>query len=98
VSGLGGETPRHGGRVSLKLLRLEDEQVAFEAVLRAAEEHWQAELRVTRQQGTVVWFPAAPAAPTWLTEFAVALARNAWRSSQTAPWPRRLTRWRAASE
>ena len=88
-----------GGRVELRLLSGVDGGKAHPA---------RYEARFTTAQGTtlaqVQLEPGAPprlqpqdaAPPGFLTDFTLSLLRNLARSPD--PWPRRLTRWRAAPE
>jgi hypothetical protein len=99
MSGLGGHSPDHGGRVSLELSSSNTEGASYTATLRSAEATWQALVKVDAANGAVTWAGAGTeSAPTWMTQLAVALLRAAWRAHHGQRWPRRITRWRAARE
>ena len=62
-----------------------------------SERTWDGEIQVDAD-GRVQIRAADPPPPAWLTEFSAQLLRTTARSvlGGSAPWPRRLTRWRAA--
>jgi hypothetical protein len=93
------ERPRTGGRVSLGDLRRDESgAVAYRAVLLLPDAELVGEATVDAS-GAVGFGPFAPAEPpAWLLEVARQVLRTEWRARQgadPAPWPGRITRWRA---
>lgn len=96
---LPGMRPDHGGRVALRLTEAAQERVRYTADFATAEGEWRLEAQVRVDDGQVhLETPPDAAPPEWLRNMARTALRAAWRgrASAAAPWPRRITRWRAA--
>jgi hypothetical protein len=94
MSGLGNIRPSHGGRASLARRSSPNDAVAeYEVRLVTPSDEHVGIARITRGNG-VVELQELDSAPEWLAALAKTLLRGAWREQK--PWPRRLTRWRAA--
>lgn len=92
------DLPRTGGRVELRLLHA-DTGATYGARWATPEGLWVGELRADVDGNVHATFEK-DAAPTWLVEWSQQLLRTTARSRRAGdgPWPRRLTRWRAAPE
>ncbi len=68
----------------------------YAALWATAEDTWEGELRVGAD-GRIQLHTGERPPPAWLTEFSTQLLRTTARTvlGGSAPWPRRLTRWRA---
>lgn len=82
--------------MTLKLTSKSDDAVVYAFSCRAGGVFHQGTARVEVASGAVTI--DCEAAPEWLVTLAHSLLRGAWRSRDSAPWPRRVTRWRAAPE
>ncbi len=91
-----------GARISLRLGATTAESVAYRAVVTLTEGEWGGDANVALADGAVSlanWSPADP--PDWVARLMTALLRAEWRARKDgpgAPWPRRLTRWRASRD
>ncbi|HVW28339.1 MAG TPA: hypothetical protein VHC69_23410 [Polyangiaceae bacterium] len=87
----------NGGRLTLRLVSSDGGSVEYAGELQDADRSWAISARVGVQGEVDV--ERAPDAPDWLVATARATLRTAWRASKAGtPWPRRLSRWRAATE
>jgi hypothetical protein len=93
--------PASGGRVVLELEDTSPARVRYRAALFTPEAVHHASAEVALEDGLVTfgdWDPPAP--PEWLVAFALAFLRSEWRArrgTEAAPWPARISRWRAPS-
>lgn len=94
-------TPKHGGRIELKLGRASGDSAEYEALLETPTQTFRAKARVGANAGPKLvdlgaWSSdeAAPP-PEWLTADARAALKAALRLNQVeGRWPRRMARWR----
>ncbi len=93
---LSGEQPEHGGRVTLRLLTIDD-CAHFEALLLTAEARFEGQAKVSVETGDVE-LDSLDSAPEWMVTLTRSLLRGAWRARESAGWPRRITRWREAPQ
>ncbi|MEN9577018.1 MAG: hypothetical protein RJA70_27 [Pseudomonadota bacterium] len=96
MAGLGKVRPHSGGRVTVKLTGKDEHRVTYELSCLVAEASHQGTAVVELATGVVS--VDCEAAPDWISAFAQVLLRGAWRTRESTPWPRRLTRWRAAPQ
>lgn len=94
-------TPENGGRIELRLERVEGDSAEYAAHLQTATTSWHGKVQVgAAAGGKQVAFgswsaEAASEPPAWLTDDARAALKAALRTSQAeGRWPRRITRWR----
>jgi hypothetical protein len=95
-------TPENGGRIELRLGKVNGETAEYETLLQVAGSSWrgvaQVGSAVTKQVQFGAWSAeqaTAASPPEWLTDDARAALKAALRTSQVeGRWPRRLTRWR----
>ena len=82
------------GRLILRLVSSGDDGVRYAGELSAQDGTWAVSARVGAEGEVELERPAD--APEWLVTTTRATLRTAWRSRKAgAPWPRRLSRWRA---
>ena len=94
------EQPSHGLRFELIARTADAGTVAYDVTLTGPETAATGTATVTLADGRVqLDLPAS--VPAWATSTLNAFLRSEWRSRRDDPedpWPRRLTRWRAARE
>jgi hypothetical protein len=92
--------PEAGARFSVRLLKSDGEQAEFHVELATPRDQWSAQASIAVADGAVRWgdWQGEGAPPEWLCNYTRALLRSAWRQHATAGWPRRLTRWRDATD
>lgn len=95
MTSLGEHRPKNGGRVTLKLLQLEEDRVRYQFSLLTSATESQGVLSVNIEDGAVA-FEEEQVAPeeAWMKDLAHSLVRAAWRGREQYGWPRRITRWR----
>ena len=95
MTSLGEHPPKNGGRVTLKLLQLEEEQVRYQFALLTNATTNQGILAVSIPDGLVSFEQGEiEEHEVWMRDLARALVRAAWRNREQYGWPRRITRWR----
>jgi hypothetical protein len=94
-------TPKHGGKIELKLGPVTAGSAEYEALLQTSTGTFRGRALVGSSAGSKqvefgAWQTEAGAAPPeWLTADARAALKTALRTSQVeGRWPRRITRWR----
>jgi hypothetical protein len=90
--------PETGGRFSVRLLEHDEARARFQMDLATPAGSWSTEAEVALADGAIVWgtWTGAGEPPEWLSTYARAALRLAWRQHGEEGWPRRLTRWRDA--
>lgn len=91
--------PRHGARITLRLQQTDPSRVSYAVELELPSGTHPAQASVRLGDGEVQLAAGDPTTPDWPLDVARALLRSEWRARRVAggsPWPRRITRWRAA--
>jgi hypothetical protein len=85
--------PAHGGRLTLRLDPAHAGSVRYRAELELAHEVFVGAAQLSDGEVNFEpWSPGEP--PAYWVDRVRALLRAQWRAG--APWPRRITRWRAS--
>lgn len=88
-----------GGRLNLHLEARSESATRYRAELSVGQERWQGGVEISTEG--VVRFDIGGDPPAWLCQAVSAILRAEWRSRATpgaSSWPRRITRWRKASD
>jgi hypothetical protein len=87
-----------GGKLTLRLVSSDGAAAEYAGELVSGDDVCAVRIR-TDAAGRVVVESETGAAPDWLAAFTRSVMRTAWRAAVAGtPWPRRLSRWRPASE
>lgn len=96
MSDLGKTAPKRGGRVRLELTGRSAQCVRYALTMVDSEVRVEAVVEVALADGKVSGVPET--GPSWLRSLATSLLRTMYRQRESAGWPRRVTRWRAAKD
>ncbi len=92
------QRPTSGVRVILELVAVDADEVRYEAWLYTPDAKHHGLAWVTFEDGEVAFGWSQPYPPAWMADLVRAFLRTEWRARRepnAAPWPARISRWRA---